>query len=384
VHARPTIAAVPFSRVNDPEKLKRLIAAVLMVSAEIELSALLRHLVEEARSLVGARYGALGVLDETRTVLEQFLTVGLSEHEEERIGDRPTGRGVLGLLITEPHPLRLSHLDHHPEHYGVPPGHPVMTTFLGVPVRVQNEVYGNLYLTDKTSGIDFTDDDQALVEALAIAAGIAIEHNRLKDQERRRGVLEDRDRIACDLHDTIIQRVYAVGIGLHGAMRLDDLERLRERVSAAVDELDETIAELRGAIFELGQPAVLGGLRQAVLRLALELTESLGSRPSVRFVGAVDNTVPQPIGDNALAVVREGLTNAAKYSNGARFEVVVRVEDNDVTVEVVDDGCGIEFPLPNPGLGLSNLRNRAVRLGGNFEVLPGIRSGTRLVWSVPI
>jgi signal transduction histidine kinase len=375
---------VPFSRVNDPEKLKRLIAAVLMVSAEIELSTLLRHLVEEARSLVGARYGALGVLDETRTVLEQFLTVGLSEHEEERIGNRPTGRGVLGLLITEPHPLRLSHLDRHPEHYGVPPGHPEMTTFLGVPVRVQDEVYGNLYLTDKTSGIDFTDDDQALVEALAIAAGIAIEHNRLKDQERRRGVLEDRDRIARDLHDKIIQRVYAVGIGLHGAMRLDDLERLRERVSAAVDELDETIAELRGAIFELGQSAVLGGLRQAVLRLAQELTESLGSRPSVRFVGAVDNTVPQPIGDHALAVVREGLTNAAKYSNGARFEVVVRVDDDDVTVEVVDDGCGIEFPLTNPGLGLSNLRNRAVRLGGTFEVLPGIRSGTRLVWSVPI
>jgi signal transduction histidine kinase len=374
---------VPFSRVNDPEKLKRLIAAVLMVSAELELPALLRHLVEEAKSLVGARYAALGVLDETRTVLEQFLTVGLSEHEEEQIGDRPTGRGVLGLLITEPHPLRLSRLDHHREHYGVPPGHPEMTTFLGVPVRVQDEVYGNLYLTDKTGGIDFTDDDQALVEALAIAAGIAIEHSRLKDQERTRGVLEDRDRIARDLHDKIIQRVYAVGMGLHGALRLDDLDRLRERVSTAVDELDETIAELRGAIFELGEPVWPGGLRQAVLRLTRDLTESLGSRPSVRFVGTVDSAIPQPICDHALAVVREGLTNAAKHSQGTRFEVVVRVDDH-ATVEVADNGCGVEFPLENPGLGLTNLRNRAVRLGGTFEVLPVVGGGTRLVWAVPL
>jgi signal transduction histidine kinase len=374
---------VPFSRVNDPEKLKRLLAAVLMVSADIELPALLRHLVAEARSLVGARYGALGVLDETRTALEQFLTVGLSDAEEERIGDRPTGRGVLGLLITEPHALRLSRLDHHPEHYKVPPGHPEMTSFLGVPVRVRDEVYGNLYLTDKDGGIDFTDDDQALVEALAVAAGVAIEHNRLRDQERIRGVLEDRDRIARDLHDKVIQRVYAVGMGLQGAVRLNDLERMRDRVSMAVDELDDTIAELRGAIFELGQAAVIGGLRQAVFRLAEDLTESLGSRPSVRFVGPVDNTVPQRIGDHALAVVREGLTNAAKYSKGTKFEVVVRVDDH-ATVEVADNGCGIELPLSNPGLGLSNLRSRAKRLGGTFEVLPGTAGGTRLVWSVPL
>jgi signal transduction histidine kinase len=374
---------VPFSRVNDPEKLKRLIAAVLMVSAEIELPALLRHLVEEARSLVGARYAALGVLDETRTVLEQFLTTGLSDAEEERIGDRPTGRGVLGLLITEPRPLRLSHLDHHPEHYGVPSGHPPMTTFLGVPVKVRNEVYGNLYLTDKVGGTEFTDDDQALVEALAIAAGIAIEHNRLHDQQRILSVLDDRDRIARDLHDKVIQRVFAIGMGLQGAVRLNDLERMRERVSMAVDELDETIVDLRGAIFELGQSAVIGGLRQAVILLADDLTESLGARPSVRFIGSVDHTVPQPVGDHALAVVREGLTNAAKYSHATKFEVVVRVDDG-VTVEVEDNGCGIEFPLEKPGLGLSNLRSRAVRLGGTFEVLPGTRGGTRLVWSVPL
>ncbi len=118
---------------NDPEKLRRLMGAVLMITADVELADLLAHLVEEAKSLVGARYAALGVLNETRTGLEQFITVGLSDTEEEAIGERPSGRGVLGMLITEPEPLRLEHLEEHPGRYGFPPGHPPMTSFLGVP-----------------------------------------------------------------------------------------------------------------------------------------------------------------------------------------------------------------------------------------------------------
>ena len=175
---------MPYARVNDPEKLRRLMGAVLMITADVELSDLLRHIVEEAKSLVGARYAALGVLNPTRSGLEQFITVGLSQAEEAEIGDRPTGRGVLGLLITEPAPLRLSHLEEHPGRYGFPANHPPMTSFLGVPVRVRDDVYGNLYLTDKEGATEFTDEDEALAEALALAAGIAIENNRLHDRVR--------------------------------------------------------------------------------------------------------------------------------------------------------------------------------------------------------
>lgn len=171
-----TLSLVPYTRVNDAEKLRRLMGAVLMITADVELADLLSHLVEEARSLVGARYAALGVLNETRTGLEQFITVGLSEADEVVIGERPTGRGVLGLLITEPEPLRLEHLEEHPSRYGFPPGHPPMTSFLGVPLRVRDDVYGNLYLTDKEGATAFTDEDEALAEALALAAGIAIEN----------------------------------------------------------------------------------------------------------------------------------------------------------------------------------------------------------------
>jgi signal transduction histidine kinase len=370
--------------VDDPEKLQRLMAAVLMITADVELSELLREVVHEAGSLVRARYAALGVLNSTRTALEQFLTAGLTEEEEARIGPRPTGRGVLGLLITEPAPLRIANLEDSPDRYGFPPNHPPMTTFLGVPIRVRGEVYGNLYLTDKEGGAVFTDEDEALAEAFAFAAGIAIENHRLHEKVRVMSVLEDRDRIARDLHDRVIQRVYAVGLSLEGATRLSDLDQVMERITRAVDELDATITEIRSAIFELGQSAVPGGLRKSVLHLADTLTETLGVRPEVRFSGAVDNEVPQHIGDHVLAVVREGLTNAGKHAGARHFVVEVDVTDR-VTVEVIDDGMGIALPLPtSSGLGLVNLRERAKKLGGTFEIFPGPDAGTRLVWSVPL
>ena len=170
---------MPYTRVNDPEKLRRLMGAVLMITADVELTDLLRHLVEEAKSLVGARYAALGVLNDTRTGSSSSSPSGSAKPRRPRSAIGPTGRGVLGLLITEPAPLRLDHLEQHPGRYGFPANHPPMTSFLGVPVRVRDDVYGNLYLTDKEGQTEFTDEDEALAEALALAAGIAIENNRL-------------------------------------------------------------------------------------------------------------------------------------------------------------------------------------------------------------
>ncbi len=357
--------------------------AVLMITADVELADLLRHRVKEAKYLVGARYAALGALNPTRSGLEQFITVGLSQAEEAEIGDRPTGRGVLGLLITEPAPLRLSHLEEHPGRYGFPANHPPMTSFLGVPVRVRDDVYGNLYLTDKEGATEFTDEDEALAEALALAAGIAIENNRLHDRVLLMSVLDDRDRIARDLHDRVIQRVYAVGMNLQGVTRLPERNQVIERVSRAIDDLDLTITEIRSSIFELSEAALPGGLRQAVLQLADELGDTLGVRPEVRFEGALDNAVPQHVGDHVLAVVREGLVNAGKHAQASRDEVTLGVTDR-VVLELLDDGVGLELPLTTPGLGLVNLRDRAEKLGGTFEIHPRERGGTRLVWAVPL
>lgn len=377
---------MPYQRVHDPEKLRRLMDAVLMIEADIELPALLRHIVEEATNLVEARYGALGVLNESRTGLDQFLTVGLGDAEELGIGPRPTGRGVLGLLITEPEPLRLSDLAAHPESYGFPDRHPPMTSFLGVPIRVRtgDQVWGNLYLTDKLGAADFSEEDEALAEALALAAGIAIENARLHDRVRVLSVLDDRDRIAMALHDKVIQRLFASGLTLQSAARLPDRDDMADRVGRVVDDLDTTINEIRGTIFELSNASIPGGLRHAVLDVADELAPTLGARPEVRFNGQVDNMVPQPVADHVLAVVRESLTNAGKHARASRFAVTLSVAD-DLTLEVTDNGVGIQLPADGQGgLGLGNLRTRAEKLGGYFEIKPADGGGTRVTWCVPL
>lgn len=376
---------MPYTRVKDPEKLQRLLAAVLSITTDVELPQLLRTVVAEACSLVDARYGALGVLNETRTGLDQFLTVGLGPEDERAIGARPTGRGVLGLLITDPKPLRLDRIDQHPDSYGFPPNHPAMTSFLGVPLKVRDEVFGNLYLTDKVGAERFSDEDEALVEALAMATGVAIQNNRLHERVRSLSLLEDRDRIARDLHDRVIQRIYAVGMNLAGTARLDDLPELHARVEHAVDELDSTITEIRTAIFELGQTSLPGGLRDAIVRLADELAPTLGSRPRVTFSGPVDNTVPPHVADHIIAVVREALTNAAKHARASRYSVDLSVEQDVVNVEVTDNGGGFSVdPAASSGRGLTNLHKRAEKLGGSFEILPVDGGGTRLSWSVPV
>ncbi len=205
---------MPYHSIEDPAKLRRVLEAALLLEADLDLPSLLRHIVEEARSMTGARYAALGVLNHDGSALSEFVTSGVEPEQEKAIGPRPTGRCVLGLLISDPRPLRLTRIGDHPDSYGFPPNHPAMTSFLGVPLKVRDDVYGNLYLTDKVGWSEFTGDDEALVGALALAAGIAIENARLHAQVQQVAVLEDRERLARDLHDTVIQRLFAVGLSL--------------------------------------------------------------------------------------------------------------------------------------------------------------------------
>ena len=190
----------PFDRIDDPAKLRRLVQAILILDAELNLPVVLRRIIEEAVDLVDAQYGALGVLTEDGRALDQFLTVGLTNEEEQAIGARPTGRGVLGTLIADDKPLRLGDIEASPDSFGIPSHHPTMTSFLGVPVRVHGEVYGNLYLTNKKTAAEFSEDDEELVLALAMAAGIAIENARLhglvRDPRAHRGQGSDRPRPA--------------------------------------------------------------------------------------------------------------------------------------------------------------------------------------------
>src|SRR5215204_3192860 len=167
------------SELAGPRSLRQLLDAVLTVGSDLDLPAMLERIVEAAVELVDARYGALGVLDDTRTRLAQFIIVGLDDETYNAIGHLPEGHGILGLLIVDAKPLRLPDLKEHPDSYGFPPHHPPMSSFLGVPIVLRDHVFGNLYLTDKTTAEVFSDVDEELAVALAAAAAVAIENAQL-------------------------------------------------------------------------------------------------------------------------------------------------------------------------------------------------------------
>ncbi len=171
--------------VRASDRVYGLLDAVVAIGGELELDQVLRRIVEAAMTLVDARYGALGVVG-GNGVLAKFIPVGIDEETAAAIGPLPSGHGILGLLIREPHPLRLSDLSEHPASYGFPPNHPPMRSFLGAPIRVRGEVFGNLYLTDKRGGGEFDADDEAVLTGLASAAAVAIDNARLYDEARRR------------------------------------------------------------------------------------------------------------------------------------------------------------------------------------------------------
>jgi signal transduction histidine kinase len=372
----------PIDRIDDPATLRRLVKAMVILDSEQSLPVILRRVVEEARDLVDAEYGALGVLNEAGTGLDQFLTVGLEFEEEEAIGPRPTGRGVLGTLIADAEPLRLSNLAESPDSFGFPDHHPTMASFLGVPVRVRGEVYGNLYLTDKRNAESFTEEDEATVLALALAAGTAIENARLHTVMRERTLTEDRDRIARDLHDSIIQRLFAIGLSLQGTARLAGSGEVTSRISDAINKLDETIRQLRTAIFDLELTIQPDGFERKVYDLLHDMTPVVGMHPQVTLSGSTDAAISQPIADQALAVLRESLTNVGKHAGAT--QVVVRITiDSNLRIVVVDDGHGIGEGAVE-GLGLKNMRNRAGNLGGTLELSRSREGGTRLSWTVPI
>ena len=374
--------------VAGPRSLRRLLDAVLSVTSDLDLTTMLHRIVSVTVELVDADYGALGVLDASRTSLSEFITVGVDDETHRAIGELPRGHGILGLLIVDPKPIRLPDLREHPDSYGFPPNHPPMRSFLGVPVRVRDEVFGNLYLTDKSTAEVFTDVDEELVVALAAAAGIAIENARLHARVQELALLEDRERIARDLHDTVIQRLFATGLSLQGAARLAQRPEVAARIGQAVEDLDLTVKHIRSAIFglESSRPSA-DGLRARVLSVAGEAAGPLGFEARVLFDGPLDTAVPAAVADDLQTVLREALSNVARHAKARRVDVTVKVElGGDIVLRVEDDGIGrtdAALAEPGGGLGMRNMERRAERYGGRIDMAAGANGGFVLEWRVP-
>ncbi len=363
-------------------RLEQLMQAVVTVARELELSSVLRRIVQAARELATARYAALGVLGE-RGGLSEFLVEGIDEEAARSIPLWPEGKGVLGVLILDPRPLRLANVSNHPDSAGFPPNHPSMTSFLGVPIRVRDRVFGNLYLTEKQNAPEFTAADEELMVALAAVAGVAIENAQLHDRLAELAVLEDRERIAGDLHDTVIQRLFATGMALQAAEHLSDSDEITSRLNAAVDDLDATIRDIRSTIFALDVRCASGaGLRSRIVSLVSESTGALGFEPKLRMEGALDAASDECVGGHVLAVVREALANVARHAQATSAEVGISA-GSVLTITVADDGVG-PGPRRPGGRGLSSLESRARSQGGTCTFRPREGGGSLLTWCVPI
>ena len=367
-------------------QVHRLLEAVTAISSDLSLPVVLRRIVASACELVDAQYAAIGVLgpgtDPEQIRLVEFITDGADEEVARRIGHYPVGRGILGLLIREPRPLRLHDLSSHPQSYGFPENHPPMRSFLGVPVRIQDRVFGNLYLTEKRGGGDFTAEDEDMAIALAGAAGVVIENARLQERVSELAVLEDRERIARDLHDTVIQRLFATGLGLQAVTRITTRPEVASRVQQAVDDLDATIRDIRGVIFAL-QAHERGdrSLRVQVLALVNDMTASLGFRARVHFHGPVDAAIDEALADDLPAVLRELLSNVAHHADASVADIHL-IAGSEVILRVEDDGVGPGTGRDG-GQGLTNLVARALNHGGSFALVARHPRGSLAEWRVP-
>ena len=377
------------------ERLSALETATRAVAAELDIDRVLGLIVERVRDLVGARFAALGIAD-GRGRIERFISSGVSPEQRGMIGSVPHGMGLLGRIIREGRTLRVDDIGTDPTAYGFPRHHPDMQSFLGVPVWVKGHSVGNLYLTDKTGGGPFTESDEHLVEMFAVHAGIAIENARLHDQVQRLAVVEERERIGKDLHDGIIQAIYAVGLSLEDVPELVEEEAGRvdavARVDRAIDALNLVIADIRSYILRL-RPT-MGGEEDPVESL-VRLGEELGINAVIDLEVDLDSgadtfrSMPPDRTSDLLFIAREALSNVARHSGASRTSVVLALDGEELVLSIEDNGRGFD-PTDQAGpdrlgrhQGLCNMHDRAIGIGGTFAIERPDGSGTRIIVRVP-
>jgi signal transduction histidine kinase len=376
---------VAFHKVLDPQRLHALIDAMLLIETDASLAELLQIIIDAASELVGARYGALGVVTRDGMTLSQFITHGVDDESRAAIGELPHGGGLLGEIIVHPESLRVVDIARHPTSVGFPPNHPAMTRFLGVPVKTgDGHVYGNLYLCDRVDGQEFSEEDEQLVESFGRAAGLVIDQVTLRTQLRDFTLSEERERLARDLHDTVIQRLFGVGLSLQLALMSPLDEPTRARVNNCINELDETIHEIRTTIFEIDQDDLNGVLlTKRFEALTNEAGVRLGLDVQLHQSSEVDDVTDRACARHAVQALREMLSNIVRHSEASAVSVDIEVEGDLIVLTVSDNGRGFSSQV-GPGRGLRNLASRARELGGNCVIDSESGRGTMVRWSAKL
>jgi signal transduction histidine kinase len=376
--------------VRSDDALYALDRATRSIAGELDIERVLQQIVDSVRDLVGATYAALGIVGDDGRI-QRFITSGISTEHRMLIGALPSGYGLLGTLIRDGVSLRIPDISKHPDSYGFPPEHPEMHSFLGVPVQVAGVPVGNFYLTEKRDAPEFSDADQELVEMFARHAGIAIQNARLHQDVQQLAIVDERLRISRDLHDGIIQSIYAVSLSLEDVLELigTNEAEAEARVDRAIDRLHTAIGDIRGFITGLGN--VLGdgsGLGGALEGMAGDLLGGTGIDVTVDVSGGpvLDARLPPEANHELLQIAREAVSNVARHSGAAHASLSLVVEDDEAILRVEDDGIGFD-PEQRRGsghFGLANLRDRAAGVGGTLTIGSEPDRGTRIIVRLPL
>lgn len=370
--------------------LKTLNEAALAIASELDVDKGLQLIVDSARELVGAKYSALAVGD-WRTVgpdsVHRFLISGMTREEISKIDHWPHGLGLLGAVIHGQKSIRLPRIQNDPRSIGFPEGHPPMESFLGVPIIGAGETLGHLYLTDKRSEPKFSESDQDLVEMLAAHAAVAIQNARLYSQVERLAILEERTRIGMDLHDGVIQSIYAVGLTLESTRLAlpNGSEEVSMLLDTAIEGLNDAIRDIRNFILDLRPRRFAGDVQQGLAQLVREFQANTMVPVTVNIPDHLED-LPLSLGRAIFLTTQEALANVARHARAKKVNVSLNRTAERVILIVRDDGRGFDANNESQrvGHGLANMQARAEALLGTFRVESIPNEGAIVILDLPL
>lgn len=359
----------------------------MAIGRGLDLDQTLQQIVDSARDLVGARYAAVGVFNSDRE-LERFVFSGISPEEAGKVGHLPVGRGLLRAVLDERRPIRVGRISEHPLSVGFPPNHPPMTRFLGLPIAAGEQVLGNLYLTDKTDGAEFSEPDAEFVGMFATHAAVAIQNARLYEEVGRLAIVDERSRIGMDLHDGVIQSIYAVGLTLETIHLLMDQDstKARELIDQAIAGLNDAIRDIRNFILDLRPRRFQGDLAGGLAQLVREFQANTMIEVELELADKLPSLLPPAVSLAVFLTAQEALANIARHARASRVTLELEHSARAVTLTVVDDGQGFDVQQQHQmmGHGLANMRARAEQLNGSFDVTSTPASGTTIRLAFPL
>ncbi|MFN8527858.1 MAG: GAF domain-containing sensor histidine kinase [Anaerolineae bacterium] len=369
-------------------RLKSIVSSVMYAATADTLGEVLERIAHLSRELVGATYAAIGVPD-GRGKLQYFMVSGITDEVADQIPHHPEGRGLLGAIMMEREPIRVDHIKEDPRSIGFPEGHPAMDRFLGVPIQVGDQLFGMMYLTDPKDGKPFDDHDQWLIETTAGYAALAITGAQLREQRHRLTLLEERDRIGMELHDGVIQSLYAIGMQIElirtaPLYKPEDMQPVLYNINSVIEDIRTYILDLKRR--STNSETLRGCLNDMVRHLHI---------PNSLHVEIDSTEEPSPFTSTVYQalcqMVNEAISNVVRHAQATH--VVIRSEQhaNEFRLIVSDNGQGFDPKAQiesdddaTHGLGLRNMQRRAHLHGGDVEIQSKPGAGTKVILTLPL